>query len=247
MIYFGCEHYKLTSCTPSLFRHGQMNIAIFDAFDTRGKLVQQHLAGGSLDLPPPQQNLIVAPQGQQHLMGDIQPQPIMHNGMGNMGNLMGGSNNMADFFGGPVSHSGMPHRLSFALPNGGPSESASFPNQRAQRNPSILSFGGGRNMSFASEASYGRAMSGLSALSIDWENMDDFDINVDHSAHINNPTNPAASMGGGGLFVDNTEGMLDPKPIAGNGARRSSLRVPFSVGGPATGGDNNDPHVSFKI
>eukprot|EP00985_Skeletonema_marinoi_P030104 scaffold30536_cov73-Skeletonema_marinoi.AAC.1 len=29
-------------------------------------------------------------------------------------------------------------------------------------------------------------MSGLSALSIDWENMDDFDINVDHSEGINN-------------------------------------------------------------
>ena len=41
-------------------------------------------------------------------------------------------------------------------------------------------------MSIASEAeTFGRAMSGLSALSIDWENMDDFDVNVDHSAHIN--------------------------------------------------------------
>ena len=29
-------------------------------------------------------------------------------------------------------------------------------------------------------------MSGLSALSIDWENLDDFDLEVDHSAHINN-------------------------------------------------------------
>ena len=40
-------------------------------------------------------------------------------------------------------------------------------------------------MSIASEETFGRAMSGLSALSIDWENMDDFDLNVDHSAHIN--------------------------------------------------------------
>ena len=31
----------------------------------------------------------------------------------------------------------------------------------------------------------GRTMSGLSALSIDWENMEDFDVNVDHSSHIN--------------------------------------------------------------
>jgi hypothetical protein len=29
-------------------------------------------------------------------------------------------------------------------------------------------------------------MSGPSALSIDWENMEDFDVNIDHSAHINN-------------------------------------------------------------
>jgi len=33
---------------------------------------------------------------------------------------------------------------------------------------------------------FGRALSALSALSIDWENMEDFDVNVDHSAHINN-------------------------------------------------------------
>jgi len=38
----------------------------------------------------------------------------------------------------------------------------------------------------ASETTLGRALSGLSALSIDWENMDDFDSDVDHSAHVNN-------------------------------------------------------------
>jgi len=53
------------------------------------------------------------------------------------------------------------------------------------RNNSIISFGN-RHMSITSETTFGRAMSGLSALSIDWENMDDFDVNVDHSAHINN-------------------------------------------------------------
>jgi len=40
--------------------------------------------------------------------------------------------------------------------------------------------------SATSEAGFGRAMSGLSALSIDWENMEDFDVNIDHSSHINN-------------------------------------------------------------
>lgn len=61
--------------------------------------------------------------------------------------------------------------------------------RRASRNPSIISFGGVggvRGLSVSSEMTYGRAMSGLSALSIDWENLEDFDVNVDHSAHINN-------------------------------------------------------------
>jgi len=64
--------------------------------------------------------------------------------------------------------------------------------RRASRNPSIISFGGVRGMSVTSEATFGRAMSGLSALSIDWENLEDFDVDIDHSAHINNN---AASLG----------------------------------------------------
>ena len=52
---------------------------------------------------------------------------------------------------------------------------------------SIGGLGGlGRHFSMTSETTFGRAMSGLSPLSIDWENMDDFDVNVDHSAGINN-------------------------------------------------------------
>jgi hypothetical protein len=68
---------------------------------------------------------------------------------------------------------------------------ASF-TRRASRNPSILSFGNGyRQASMTSETTFGRAMSGLSALSIDWENLDDFDLEVDHSAHIvNNQVRP---------------------------------------------------------
>lgn len=58
-------------------------------------------------------------------------------------------------------------------------------NSLASRNTSILSFGRVlKRMSLTSEAGLGRAMSGLSALSIDWENMEDFDVSVDHSAHI---------------------------------------------------------------
>jgi len=52
---------------------------------------------------------------------------------------------------------------------------------------SIGGLGGiGRHMSLTSQTPFGRAMSGLSALSIDWDNMEDFDVNVDHSAGINN-------------------------------------------------------------
>jgi len=51
-----------------------------------------------------------------------------------------------------------------------------------------MSFGGMSGLSnlTSGETTFGRAMSGLSALSIDWENMEDFDINVDHSEGINN-------------------------------------------------------------
>eukprot|EP00816_Leptocylindrus_hargravesii_P009773 CAMPEP_0196806282 /NCGR_PEP_ID=MMETSP1362-20130617/6170_1 /TAXON_ID=163516 /ORGANISM="Leptocylindrus danicus, Strain CCMP1856" /LENGTH=936 /DNA_ID=CAMNT_0042179691 /DNA_START=364 /DNA_END=3174 /DNA_ORIENTATION=+ len=48
---------------------------------------------------------------------------------------------------------------------------------------------GGRNNRFSfsmrtSEVSFGRSMSGLSSLLLDWDNMEDFDVNVDHSANI---------------------------------------------------------------
>lgn len=67
-----------------------------------------------------------------------------------------------------------PHQLAQLMEGGGAAE---LPDQRGSWQ--------GKRMSVASEETFGRAMSGLSALSIDWENMDDFDVNVDHSAHIN--------------------------------------------------------------
>lgn len=59
---------------------------------------------------------------------------------------------------------------------------------RATRMPMRMSLGGliGRHSVTSNTTTFGRAMSGLSALSIDWENMEDFDINVDHSEGINN-------------------------------------------------------------
>jgi hypothetical protein len=123
--------------------------------------------------------------------------------------------------------------------------------QRAGRNSSVISFGNHR-MSLTgrmSEVSYGRAMSGLSALSIDWENMDDFDINVDHSAHINNGGQSAvagaSAMMGGGPGPIMAGGIdLDPKPIGAGGARRSSLRTHLMSTGGYTVGDS---HVTFDL
>ena len=86
-------------------------------------------------------------------------------------------------------------------------------------------------MSLASDATFGRAMSGLSALSIDWENLEDFDLEVDHSAHINgDPNSPKKQQ------VDVT-GM--------GGPRRSSLRRSFMSTGDK--GGERDAHVSFKV
>merc|ERR1712138_291518 len=98
------------------------------------------------------------------------------------------------------------------MPQNGVLNDGDFSTQRAQRNPSIVSFGGGRAMSMG-EASYGRAMSGLSALSIDWENMDDFDLNVDHSSHINNGGTPSGPLGG-------NDGILDANSQIGGGVGR---------------------------
>jgi copper chaperone CopZ len=98
-----------------------------------------------------------------------------------------------------------------------------------QRNPSIISFGGPRHMSITSETTFGRAMSGLSALSIDWENLDDFDLEVDHSSHITNQLSSIPS-----------------KVNDGGNTRRSSLRRSF-VQTPQGGNQSDEAHVSFKV
>lgn len=111
------------------------------------------------------------------------------------------------------------------------------PNQQRRtsraRNSSIMSYGNRnsvrdgnrgsvRGMSITSETTFGRAMSGLSALSIDWENLDDFDLDVDHSAHINQAGSPSG------------------------GARRSSAtRRSILSTGSQDGG--NGTQVSFKV
>ncbi len=109
--------------------------------------------------------------------------------------------------------------------------------QSKLRNSSVLSYGNRnslrdgnrgsvRGMSITSETTFGRAMSGLSALSIDWENLDDFDLDVDHSAHINQASSPNGGGGSGGRRTSAT--------------RRSILSTGSQDGGSGT-------QVSFKV
>lgn len=125
---------------------------------------------------------------------------------------------------------------------------------RASMRMSIGGLGGlGRNFSLTSNTTFGRAMSGLSALSIDWENMEDFDINVDHSAGINNdiidgqqqqqaqPNDDQKQSEGsshgtasGGEYGDQDGPSRGPKV-----ARRSSLRNPIV--------QNGSLNVSFNM
>ncbi len=215
-----------------------MNPTIFDAFENRGLLTRRYLARTSIDtvstdtIEDQELQMLSAHQPQQMMNDHFQSQSIMQNaglmGMnGSMGQHMG-----MDLFGGP---SPMVGNMNMGAAHG--MNDGDYTNSRAQRNPSIISFGG-RAMSFG-EASYGRAMSGLSALSIDWENMDDFDIDVDHSAHINNGMNSAGSLGGG------MDPSLDPKPIGGGSNRRRSSLRQFVVSG--SNSNDNDTHVSFKV
>lgn len=64
----------------------------------------------------------------------------------------------------------------------------------------------GRTSGQVERGNDGRTMSGLSQLSIDWENMEDFDVDVDHSAHINNAYAPNVA---GKTAPFTTEGRAD--------------------------------------
>jgi hypothetical protein len=125
--------------------------------------------------------------------------------------------------------------------------------QRARQSIPRLSFGGiggpGRHFSLGrfSETTFTRSMSGLSALSIDWENMDDFDINIDHSAGINNDIinfqqqqGQSAQGQQGQRNVNQSEqncsgGDQDNEGYGHQAERRSSMRcnIPVSNGGSA--------------
>lgn len=215
-----------------------MTNAVFDTFDSRGMLVHQVLSGGKLE---------GLANGQPHhqmmngmMMGDSDLAPLNDAvGMGGMDGMFGP--------GGVEMENAIAASAAANLAGGGGGLRASrIGSQRGARNSSVISFGNHR-MSLTgrmSEVSYGRAMSGLSALSIDWENMDDFDIDVDHSAHINPGQNmgmaAAAAAGGGPMMAGGLD--LDPRPIGANGARRSSMRTHLMASGPG-----GDAHVSFDL
>lgn len=197
-----------------------MNTRIFEAFETRERQVSEYMAGCGRKYGMPctcgpecrcancsehcktakdNSNLMETGVGES-----LQPVPM--NQMGNTG--------------------GVQHMDGFNM------APAPEKDHMPTRNPSIISFGGNmRHMSItsASEATFGRAMSGLSALSIDWENMEDFDVNVDHSAHIvHNPSGP----------------LQDGNSLMGGNLRRSSLRRSFNT---MNTDDSNPAQVSFKV
>jgi len=157
-----------------------MNTRIFEAFNTREQQVKDYMAGcgkkyGMACTCGPdcrctncEEQCRAKPQ-QQHPQ-ELQPLQAFPSSSEQM--LPPADMPMDGFFG---TGTGFTHDTFVARPR----------SSMASRNPSILSFGGVlKRMSLTSEATFGRAMSGLSALSIDWENMEDFDVNVDHSAHI---------------------------------------------------------------
>jgi len=234
-------------------RHGQMNNALLDAFEARAIAVRRYLSG---EIPqqksqPPQQIIMNNPfqqQGQTGMMNDIQPL----NGASGIGmgmDMFGGAGGMENLI---ASMNGTPGAGGGDLRGsiGGLGNMRNQPQQQ-QQNPPVVSFGNHRMslmgqlqqnpnqrmslMGRMSEVSYGRAMSGLSALSIDWENMDDFDVNVDHSEHINNSIGAAAAaVAASGAMGRGNRGTRV--------ASRSSMRHPS-----IQSGTDNDAHVQFRL
>jgi hypothetical protein len=148
-----------------------------------------------------------------------------------------GMTNISSIDGGNQLHSDAnTHTVGFNVGEGHVRAEGGRRASRRERNPSVLSYGNGpRGMSITSETTFGRAMSGLSALSIDWETLDDddFDLEVDHSAHINN-----THIANSGVAAAATH----PTPNhSGTGMlKRSSLRRSYVAE------DQEGIHVSFK-
>ena len=230
-------------------RHGQMNNSLLEAFETRAITVRRYLSG---EIPrqknqQPQQ-MMMNNQFQQRgqrggLMNDIQPL----NDSGGMGMDMfggtGGMNNLVAAMNGPSG--------------GGDMRGSAVGSGNNIRNTPIISFGNHRMslmgqmsqnpnhrmslMGQLSEVSYGRAMSGLSALSIDWENLEDFDVNVDHSDHINNNIGASAVAAAASAMGRGTRG---PRVASNSNMRNATFNNNNNGGSNIT---DNDAHVQFKL
>lgn len=203
-------------------RHSQMNTRIFDAFITREKQVSEYMAGC----------------GQQYGMPctcgpNCRCANCSEHCRSSKADALDNCCNSSTIF--PTDASTMSDFGAYIQP------AQDNPKENVTRNLSIISFGGNmRHMSMTSEATYGRAMSGLSALSIDWENMEDFDVNVDHSAHINNGSDipPGINIGGRGrLSMRRSINGMNASAAAAAAAAAASLQD----------APESPHHVSFKV
>mmetsp|Transcript_23159 Transcript_23159/g.50142 ORF Transcript_23159/g.50142 Transcript_23159/m.50142 type:complete len:768 (-) Transcript_23159:83-2386(-) len=246
-------------------RHSQMGGGIIEVFDKTEQLLSQFVAGCTKRTGMPctagvhcfcqsGANGVAAASSAKHQPQQQVQSADLHQENNNTVQQQDANNNGYKSYQQPIQDS---------APTGAGGEvndnSGGVPHQRRGRTSmrmsalggrmSIGGLGGlGRHFSLTSETQFGRAMSGLSALSIDWENMDDFDVNVDHSAGINNDIingqqQAQAAQGGGnggqeGGSQDNgTGGYGQQQPQAGGvhmagprAARRSSLRKNINVG-----------------
>jgi len=192
-----------------------MNTRIFEAFEAREQQVKQFMAGCGMKygMPctcGPECRCENCPEhsGMNLATGEQLDTEMDTSNSGAQGHFQYEGTLQVDqpmnFFGMEPPPAGPPAHLSHSAPAATMQEASNALMQeqaspgtgdpRAQRNPSVISYGnnGLRHMSLTSETTFGRAMSGLSALSIDWENLDDFDVDVDHSAHIG-PAGPVGS------------------------------------------------------
>ena len=181
----------------------------------------------------------------------------MNNGMNGMNNGMNGMNNGMNSGMNNGMNNGMNGGMNNLVssmngPNGGMNMRGS-----AVRNQPFLSFGNHRMslmgqmsqnpnhrmslMGRMSEVSYGRAMSGLSALSIDWENLEDFDVNVDHSEHINNNLGASAVAAAANAMGRGNRGGPQME-------QNSNMRQNFNMNNGGSNMMHNDDHLQqFKI
>jgi len=266
-------------------RHSQMNKLIFETFDRRAQQVSEFITGcgKNIDLMNADQSVVAdtsSSKSSRRLSHNstTNPPQAAHNafssrqvdgGMAhpNHHDTMLNSHMPSEPSGGNSLDSDSVGNLTFgsstmASATMASASMASASNLiRSGRNNSLTSWGSnnrfGKSMSITSENTFGRAMSGLSALSIDWENMEDFDVNVDHSAHINNgeasnpvnpqqgirnynnATEPAYPVPGEGLFMYSVSQPVRP----GATRRRSSLKKNIPIDSKAT----QNMQVSFQL